>query len=43
MQEERDHDGDRDDLLRRALLDDEATAAVALRVDGLPALRHRSR
>ena len=36
MQDERHHDGDRDELLRRALLDDAATAAVALRVDGLP-------
>lgn len=36
MQDERHHDGDTDDLFRRALLDDAATAAVALRVDGLP-------
>jgi hypothetical protein len=36
MQDERHHDGDRDELLRRALMDDAASAAVALRVDGLP-------
>jgi hypothetical protein len=36
MQDERQHDGDRDELLRRALMDDAAAAAVALRVDGLP-------
>jgi hypothetical protein len=36
MQDERHQDGDTDELLRRALLDDAATAAVALRVDGLP-------
>ena len=41
MQEERHHDGDRDELLRRALLDDAATAAVALRVDGPARLPRR--
>ena len=35
--EERDHSGERaDDLLRRALLDEDHSAAVALRVSGLP-------
>ena len=30
------HDGNAEELLRRALLDDSASVAVSLRVDGLP-------
>src|SRR3954468_5843055 len=35
MDEHHEHDGQADDLLRRALLDPEAAAAVALKVHGL--------